>query len=231
MSIEKKFHKLIQSHGKEERDAILADIYARMPELAPKSKPAKKFAKRNMWFAIGTPVAAALCLAVVLPCVLIDDKPQTGFPNASYKYAQGTDYSIKNHDAVTINGYNAQYGTDIKMFDFYAYAENVVTVNFVHNKTSEVLGIQEEIIPDGANEKITLAATKQNVYLDSLENAFVNCTETYKINTVEVNWACATDLKEKLLGVFEDSGYRYYITLEWNNDENRLFELVAELLD
>lgn len=53
MSIEKKFHKLIQSHGREERDAILADIYARMPELAPKSKPAKKFAKRNMWFAIG----------------------------------------------------------------------------------------------------------------------------------------------------------------------------------
>lgn len=231
MSIEKKFHKLIQSHGREERDAILADIYARMPELAPKSKPAKKFAKRNMWFAIGTPVAAALCLAVVLPCVLIDDKPQTGFPNASYKYAQGTDYSIKNHDAVTINNYNAQYGTDIKMFDLYAYAENVVTVNFVHNKTSEVLGIQEEIIPDGATEKITLAATKQNVYLDSLENAFASCSSLYSIGNTEIKWNNDGNVLEELRGVFEYAGYRYYITLEWNNDENRLFELVAELLD
>ncbi len=229
MSIEDKFHKLIQTHGQKERDSILKDIYAQMPELAPKSKPVKKRMSLRQKLFISMPiVAVGVCAAIVLPCVLIDNNPQTSIPT-TYKYVLGVDYETKTENASTIKEYNEKQGAELLYFDWYEAVEEIITVNYVRKNAKEVLSIKENAITLNGEESITLAVVKNNFELD-VYSGYSVCSGTHNIGEVTVKWYSATN-NNNAMGFFEHNGYRYYITLEWSADENRLFELVNELLN
>ena len=159
MSIEDKFHKLIQTHGQKERDSILKDIYAQMPELAPKSKPVKKRMSLRQKLFISMPiVAVGVCAAVVLPCVLIDKNPQTNI-TPTYNYAQGIDFETKTEGALSIKEYNDRNGTNVLFFDWYDMADELVVNNFV-SKADNILGIEERAVLFNGEEYITISTMK-----------------------------------------------------------------------
>ncbi len=225
MSIEKKFHKLIQSHGREERDAILADIYARMPELAPKSKPAKKFAKRNMWFAIGAPVAAALCLAVILPCVLNDRKPQNIIPLPTFRFVSSDNYVTSS--GTSIKEYGESNNISFDYFDWYAHSELDVTTIYTQKSDNSFLGISEVLLNTQTSEELQLFIADAKIVVDVMKPIVEACVNV-KSDDRSIRWGITSFDTH---GMYEKDDYIYFITLIGVKNENRLFELVAELLD
>ena len=96
------------------------------------------------------------------------------------------------------------------------------------NSDDEVLGLSEDIYLPQSDELVHLSITKTNIYLSVFDINFKSCDKDYAVDNHTVKWAVN---EYDALCIFEDTGYRYFIRIEQGQDENRLFELVTELLE
>ena len=225
MNEEKKLHKLIQSRGAENSEKILDEIKAACPQYFDEPKiESKKSAKKKtlaVCFSVG---AVAVSLAIILPIALHKEESPADNPN---RYATAEDYNVVEYEQ-TIKQYAQANNLNVLYFDWYDNADLCQTWSYLENNTQEVLGLKENIVDGESGESVVLQFTDSNTYIDILEEWNGRCVNEYTINTILLKWAL-NDMN--LNGIFEYDGYRYYVTLEMNTDENRLFELVGSLIE
>lgn len=224
MSEEKKFRKLIQNHDVENRDKILNELKAACPQYFAAEKPEKRKSSKRKIAAIFLPVGAiAACLAITLPIVL----PKKSEPQSNIRTFSAHDYSIIDYEQ-NIKEYAQANKKDILYLDWYDTADFCETKCYQENGTHAVLSLRESIVNSNTGESIELQFTESNVYIDVLNIILDNCTYQHITDSVTIKWTIS-DIN--LNGVFEYGDYRYFVTLERNTDENRLFELVESLIN
>lgn len=224
MSEEKKFRKLIQNHDVENRDKILNELKAACPQYFAAEKTEKRKSSKRKFMAVFLPVGAvAACLAITLPIVL----PKKSEPQSNIRTFSSHDYSIKAYDQ-NIKEYAQANNKNILYFDWYYNADYCTTDCYEKNDTKEVLGLNENIVNGNTGESVIFQFTKTNIYIDVLNIIIDNCTYQHITDSVTIKWTIS-DIN--LNGVFEYGDYRYFVTLERNTDENRLFELVESLIN
>ena len=224
MSEEKKFRKLIQNHDVENRDKILNELKAACPQYFAAEKTEKRKSSKRKFMAVFLPVGAvAACLAITLPIVL----PKKNEPESNIRTFSSHDYSIKEYNQ-NIKEYAQANNKNILYFDWYDSSDYYKTECYEENKTKEVLSLKEYIVHGDTGEAVELQFTDINTIIDVLEDLETHCIYEYVSNTVQIKWA-VDDIS--LNGVFEYGDYRYFVTLERNTDENRLFELVESLIN
>ena len=224
MSEEKKFRKLIQNHDVENRDKILNELKAACPQYFDAEKMEKRKSSKRKFMAVFLPVGAvAACLAITLPIVL----PKKNEPQSNIRTFSSHEYSIKAYDQ-NIKEYAQANSKNILYFDWYDNADNCTTDCYSENGTQAVLGLKEYVVNGNTGEAVEIQFTDISIYIDVLNEISDICKNEYVVNSVVLKWV-VDDIN--LNGVFEYGDYRYFVTLERNTDENRLFELVESLIN
>lgn len=235
MREERKLNKAIKQDGIDTQSKVLEELKRRYPQYFEQStKPAPKRKRRVA--VISALAAAAVCAAIVVPCAVLlpnsNNSPVSSNSSNSGetedRYCTQDEYSAVDNVDYTIGEYRANNGLNFLYFDWYETCEDCITGSYISNSDNEVLCIKEKAYLPETDEMVQLSITKANVYL-SVHDSFINdCNNEQFVNNHAVKWG----VNELNAGcIFEDDGYRYFIQIELGQDENRLFELVAELLE
>lgn len=224
MREEDKLYKAIKQDGIDTQSEILEELKRRYPQYVEQSNSQNVSVGKRKIAIISALATVAVCLAIVLPCVLLLPNHDDG---DNIRYCAQGEYE-KSSVQYTIGEYREQSGLKFLYFDWYEQGEDCSTSFYISNSGDEVLCWEESIYLIQSNEFVQLSITKDNVYLSAFDFNIKSCDEEHVVDNHTVKWAVIGDVA---LSIFEDNGYRYFIQIEEGQDENRLFELVAELLE
>lgn len=224
MRDERKLNKIIQEQDSENRELILQRLHQNHPELD--AEPQKKkgaFSWQRLVLA-----ACACCLlicAVVIPSVYFTKGGKVTGPTE--RYCSISEYEAKEFDS-NIKQYCQSANKSILYFDWYDKAYSCRTRHYIELATNETLGVYETIAIEEPEYTVSIKAVEKNIRLEGLNNEISMCSFEYKVNNVALKW---TNLNDHLTSTFEYGDYRYIVTLFYEQDENKLFDLIAELLE
>ena len=229
MREEHKLNKAIKQNGVKTQSEILDELKYRYPQYVEQSGKSRVNVKKRKTAVIFAFAAAAVCAAIVVPCaVLLSNKNNDNNDGNEDRYCGIDDYRILYDVDYTIEEYREDNNRNFLYFDWYEFGEDCNTVSYISNSDNEVLCLEEDIYLPQTDEFVQLSITKANVYLSAFEPRFESCNKEYTVYNHMIKWSIN---KDRVLCIFEDSGYRYFIQIKFGQDENRLFELVAELLE
>lgn len=230
MREERKLNKAIQKDGVDTQSGILDELKRRYPQYVAQAEPKPEPNKRRRMVAISSFAAVAASVAVIVPCaVLLPNRDNGGGDGdaGNIRYCAQGEYS-RNDVEYTIGEYRENNNSNFLYFDWYEYGEDCSTVCYVSNSDNEVLCLEEQVYLPESDEFVQLSITKSNIYLSEFDLTITNCQSEHTVDNHTIKW---TTNARGAVCVFEDNGYRYFIQIKEGQDENRLFELVAELLD
>ncbi len=229
MRVEKKLNKAIKQDGIDTQSEILEELKRRYPQYVKQSDKKQAPVKKRRFAFISAIAAAAVCVAVIVPCVVLLPRNNGGGIGGkeNIRYCTQGEYD-KGNVEYTIGEYRETNNLNFLYFDWYEFGEDFRTFCYTSNSDNEVLGLEEQTYLPQSDEFVQLSITKTNVYLDVLDLIIGKCQNEDYVDNHKVAWSVAG---EYATCIFENSGYRYFIQIEQGKDENRLFELVAELLD
>lgn len=233
MRRERKLNKIIQKQNAERREKLLNAMIAEDPSLAPKrddTATRKKSVKRRL--TIFLPIAAvATSLAIVLPCVLIDehrvDQQYGGV------WGDSDNYYFNGFNG-TLKEYNDKYGTDYKYFDWYDHSIQDTGVGlYIEKAANNIAAVREEQFLEDKIEIVNLMIVSDDKLAENFLYEYIAISDNqytgdgytvhygdYKVGTHYQSFGYA----------FYD-GYRYCIRLRNKADSNRLIELFVELFE
>lgn len=224
MRDERKLNKIIQEQDSENRELILQRLHQAHPELD--AEPQKKkgaFSWQRLVLA-----ACACCLlicAVVIPSVYFTKGGKVTEPIE--RYCSLSEYEAKEFDS-NIKQYCQSANKSILYFDWYDKAYSCMTMHYVELATNETLGVYETIAIEEPEYTVSIKAVEKNIRLEGLNDEISMCSFEYKVNNVALKW---TNINDNVTSTFEYGDYRYIVTLFYEQDENKLFDLIAELLE
>ena len=224
---ERKLNKAIKQDGIDTQSGILDELKRRYPQYAEQSVNKQAPVRKKRVAVIFALAAAAACLAIVVPCAVLLPNNNNGNGGDVDRYCGIDEFGMCCVD-YTIGEYRENKNRDFLCFDWYELGEDCNTVCYISNSDNEVLCLEENIYLPQSDEFVQLSITKSNVYLSIFDETFNLCKSKQSVNNHIVKWF--SDEVEGLC-IFEEGGYRYFIRLEQGKDENRLFELVTELLE
>ncbi|MDE6618665.1 MAG: hypothetical protein K2K13_06545 [Clostridiales bacterium] len=229
MREEDKINKAIKQNGIDTKSEILEELKRRYPQYVEQSD--KKHSARKRKFAFISAIATiVVCVAVIVPCAVLLPNRNNGTDNGgkeNIRYCKQDEYE-KRYVQYTIGEYRENNNRYFLYFDWYEFGEEFSTVCYISKADNEVLGLQEQAYLPQSDEVVQLSITKSNIYLSEFDVTILDCKNEQLIDNHKVIWSIS--VKEATC-IFEDNGYRYFIQIEQGQDENRLFELVAELLE
>lgn len=230
MREESKLNKLIKQYGIDTQSEILDELKRRYPQSVGQCEKKQASVKKRRFAFIYAIAAVAACVAIVVPCAVLLPNKNDSSDNSSKvndRYCTQDEYSMGYVD-YTIGEYRENNKRYFLYFDWYEFGEGRETVCYTSNVDNEVLCLEERVYLPEKDEFVQLSITKTNVYMDFLDSVFAYCNIEQDVSNHSVKWA----IKEaNAFCIVEDDGYRYFIQIVQGEDEKRLFELVAELLE
>ena len=226
MRQERKLEKALQRDGEQAQSDILDELKRRYPQYTKQADSKQATVKKRRIAVFSSLAAVAACLAIILPCsIILPNRYPSNGGNQNY-YCSFENYESKISE-YTLCEYSAKNGSVILYFDWYENVEGLNTVDYVRKVDSEALGVQESAYNPETDEFITLSVTKSNIYLGGFDLDIQNCKNEQVLSNCLVKWHINIDYS---ICIFEHNGYRYFIKIDGGQDENRLFELVEDLL-
>ncbi|MDE6201032.1 MAG: hypothetical protein K2M47_04045 [Clostridiales bacterium] len=230
MREEQKLNKAIKQDGIDTQSDILDELKRRYPQYVAQSEKKQITAKKRKFAFFSAIAAAVVCVAVIVPCVVLLPNRDNGAGNGGkedVRYCTQAEYE-KRYADYTIGEYRTSNNRDFLYFDWYEFGEDFSTICYINKSDEEVLGLEEQAYLPQSSEVVQLSITKANVYLSIFDSTIEYCNMERNVSNHLVKWSI--NAKEATC-IFEDNGYRYFIQIAQGQDENRLFELVAELLE
>lgn len=226
MREEQKINKALERDGINTQSEILDELKRRYPQYVKQSETKREPNKKRRVAVIATLAAVAASVAIIVPCALL--LPNKGDDGKNDYYCAQGEYS-EGACEYTLREYSENYcGGNILYFDWYDVAEDLITTCYIRNNDKEVLCVEECGYLVDSDELIYLSVTKSNVYLSMFDAKINECKKKQSVDDHTVKWNLNGN---EVACIFEDSGYRYFIRIPQGQDENRLFELVTELLE
>lgn len=230
MREERKLNKAIKQNGIDTQSGILEELKRRYPQYVEQSDKKRTTARKRKFAFISAIAAAAVCVAIIVPCVALLPNSNNGIGNdgkENIRYCKQNEYE-KIEVQYTIGEYRNNHNLSFLYFDWYESGEDFNTYCYKSNADNEILCLEEQAFLPEKGEAVQLSITKSNIYLSAHDAIITNCKNEQLVNNHAVKWSVN---KEAVTCIFEENGYRYFIQIEQGQDENKLFELVAELLE
>ncbi|MDE7107115.1 MAG: hypothetical protein K2O39_02210 [Clostridiales bacterium] len=230
MREEHKLNKAIKQDGIETQSEILEELKRRYPQYVEQSDKKQDSVKKRRFAFISAIATVAVCIAVIVPCAVLLPNRNNGTDNGgkeNIRYCKQDEYE-KSYVEYTIGEYRKTNNRKFLYFDWYEAGEDFNTSCYTSKVDNEVLCLEEQAYLPQPNIFVQYSITKSNVYLSAFDSTIEHCRMEQNISNHTVKW----DVNNSLAScIFEDNGYRYFIQIEQGQDENRLFELVTELLE
>lgn len=223
MDDRREFEKLAIKDGAEERGKLLEEIRRQcgMPTDERKSRTVS----RGKLAAVISACAVAVCLAIILPCVLLLKPDKSGVPTDKYC----VDADIHSTDSpYSLKEYNELYGTEFLYLDWYDGNAEYTTNIRVLASTGEKVALYEDYLNIGTRDRVQILVAKPSLHTESLDDFTYICSLPYKVGDTTVGWANGI---YDLYAVFTYGEYMYYVTLKDSVDQARFFEILDELIE
>lgn len=231
MREERKLNKAIQQDGIDTQSEILEELKRRYPQYVEQADKKQAPVRKRRFAFVSVIATAVVCIAVIVPCAVLLPNRNNGSDNGgndNIRYCTQSEYSILDGVEYTIGEYRENKNLNFLYFDWYELGEDRNTVCYVSNLDNEVLCLEENMYLTQLEEFVQLSITKSNVYLDVFDSTIASCTSERIVDNYTVKW----DINDSAaVCILEDREYRYFVQILQGQDENRLFELVAELLE
>lgn len=228
MHEEYKLNKEIKQDGVDTQSEILDELKRRYPQYVKQSGNKQAPAKKRRLAVISAIAAVVACVAIIVPCAVLlpdrDNGKNSGKDNI--RYCTQEEYE-KNYVEFTIGEYRETNNLNFLCFDWYGVGEDFSTSCYTSISDNEILCLAEQAYLPRSDEYVQLSITKANVYLSEFDSTISICINKQSVENHAVKWIVNG---QDAICIFEDNGYRYFIQIELGQDENRLFELVSELL-
>lgn len=230
MREENKLNKAIKQDGIDTQSEILEGLKRRYPQYVEQSDKKQVPTRKRRFAFISAIAAAAVCVAIIVPCAVLlpnrNNGAETGGKENIRYCAQG-EYE-QSPMQYTIGEYRKNNNLKFLYFDWYEFGEEFETVCYISNSDNEVLCLEEQVYLPEEGELVKLSITKANTYLSAFDFTLKSCNKEQLVYKHLVKWSVN---EEDAACIFVDNGYRYFIQILQGQDENRLFELVTELLE
>lgn len=227
MREEKKLKKAIMQDGIDTQADILEELKRRYPQYVRQSDSKQPRAAKRRVAVFSALAAVAVCAAIIVPCaVLLPNRSNNG-GNDNYRYCTQDEYS-KNRVEYTILEYRENNNLNFLYFDWYEFCEDRNTFCYTSKSDNEVLGLEEQVFLPELDKTVQLSITKANIYLSAFAITIDNCKTHQIIQNHTISWNIDS---QDAFCIFEDGGYRYFIQILQEQDENMLFDLVDKLLE
>lgn len=231
MREEKKLNKAIKQDGINTQSEILEELKRRYPQYVEQSDKKQASARKRKFAFISAIAVAAVCVAVIVPCAVLLPNRNSGTDNGgkeNFRYCTQDEYSFTENVGYTIGEYCANKNLNFLYFDWYEIGEECITSCYTSNLDNEVLCLEERVYLPENDEFVQLSVTRLNVYLSEFDSTIASCTSEQTVDNHRVKWNINDSVATC---IFEDNGYRYFIQVKPVQNENRLIELVTDLLD
>ena len=230
MREERKLNKAIKQDGIDTQSEILENLKRRYPQYVKQSDTKQTPVKKRRFAIISAIASVAVCAAIVVPCAVLLPNRNNGGDNGgkdNIRYCAQGEYE-KIEVQYTIGEYRENNDLSFLYFDWYKLGEDCKTFCYTSILDNELLCLAEQAYLPQSDEVVQLSITKSNVYLSEFDTTISNCDSEYTVENHTVKWSITG---AEAICIFEDKEYRYFIRIVQGSDENRLFELVAELLE
>lgn len=223
MREKRKFDKYFREQGEDRRLRALNTIKA---QNADALRPRVEMRARKTRLAYILPaVAAVACIAVLVPLSVIkinDDNEKTFSDSNSIQHTlDGFKGTLKEYADERNNG-------GLKYFDWYAYSATDGAFAYNYKETGEFFGITEEQYNINTREAVRLEIYDINAKTSELDRKTALCRSETSLGDYTVHYNNGINDAFCYTAAF---GYKYVVTLRESHDKERLFELVAELLE
>lgn len=230
MREERKLNKAIKQDGINTQSEILEELKRRYPQYVEQSDKKQAPARKRILAFISAIATVVVCVAIVVPCVVLLPNRNSGAGNGgkdNIRYCTQEEYE-KNDADYTIGEYRENHNLHFLYFDWYEVGEDFNTYCYTSNADNEILCLEEQTYLPQSNEFVQLSITRANVYLSEFDQPIKKCKNEHVYKNHLLKWSVNDTASTCIL---ENNGYRYFIQILQGQDENRLFELVAELLE
>lgn len=181
----------------------------------------KPFYKTYRFFAGISTAFVAVCLVIVLPIVLNNNKlPSERYCNANDCYEIRIDY--------TLNEYGERNNVPYLYVDWYEIADDVQTKLYVNKENQdELIYVRETLVNGETGSVAVLSITDLYTKVDILDSFWDECDNTNNINGINIHWH-SRNLKSK--AYFEYGNYRYFVELSYPLEEDSILELIEGMI-
>ena len=227
MSKDKYFRKLMKSKDDPVRDEIwenIKDKASAQPSAEYNSSDTlvahkNRLTKNNLIWIV---CAAILFVGIAVGSYYIfrnDDTPKS-------RYCTINEYSVKEAEQ-TIKDYVIENKKPLNYIDWYDDLEYVFVQHYILNSTNELICLNEEVIDSNGNF-CYLYITDNYTELDVLDQFATVCTEQITHNGYKLLYGVDSQIS---CVIIKDNGYKYYIKVEENLEQNFILSLVDKLLE
>ncbi len=216
---ERDIHRKVEEQNPEEKRALYEKLKVRLnlPDTQPQAKPGRM--KKSWIVSLATACVCVLCIAVVLPIVLINGSNRD-------RYCQIANCQEINLGS-TLKEYSEQNNKNLLYVHWYDIAEEVQTYRYVNiNDSTDVVLLKETIANGETGLILQLSITKINTHVQEYEFFYDVCTNEYTLKNVKIYWRTG----DQSLAMFEYQGYRYYLEIDEPNGGTLIKEIVKEML-
>ncbi len=223
---ERDVHDLIEQQDPEHKQELLDKIKVRIAEenIFPQTQqntehePVAAKKKNKLTLVIASVVTACLlCLAIVLPVTLTETKD---------RYCAAGDYQ-EEVLSYNIKEYASNNNKQLLYIDWYSIADEVTTtLNFNIKNHNDMIFVSEVLVNGETGEIVHLLITDNRTRVDVIEK-WSSCDTESKIGGITVR---IKELLDTHLAAFEYNGFRYYLQVDNASNQNRVAELVGQML-
>lgn len=214
---EKDIHNLIEQQNPEEKREMWEKIRSQLnlDDVQPAQAVAAKPKKWKWATAIALAVAVVVTLSIVLPITLKDD---------GVRYCDSTKYETAELGQ-TLAEYSASHNRDFLYVDWYDVAYLVIT-SYGYNKDdkNDIYYYSEQIISD---EIITVSITDNKTRVDIFDR-FLSGNDEFVVHNITVKY-CLPSF-DSTIAMFEYQNNIYYLEIEEGNAQDRLAEIITDML-
>lgn len=213
---EKDIHNLIEQEEAEAKQRIWARISPQLGLESTSKQPPVAKRKTWKWATLAIALVCIVTLSIVLPLTLKD---------SGSRYCDYDDYTTDSLGK-TLQEYFSEHNKSLLYVDWYGVAEEVKTsYGYMVGNKNDIVFFEEKFIAT-TGEELTFAVTDNKTQVDKYKFFYENCTEL-AVKNATVKFSSSRGYTN---ATFEYKGYIYYLRLKVDDGQERLTEIIEDML-
>ena len=216
---ERDIHNLIEQQETEKKQRIWEKVCAQV-DMTP-TQPVKMVSRKKpvKWALIAMAIVCVVTLSIVLPLTLTDNEPSVRFCDVTQYTVEELSKPLKEY--IAENNYKFLY------VDWYENADEVITkCGYNKSDRNDIFFFTENLINGETGESLSFSVTDNKTRVDAFEK-YYDGFQVINVQGIEVNY-----IGERLRSraTFEYNNYNYYLEIDVGEAQERLTEIIQDML-
>lgn len=227
MSLERKFHKLIEKQNQQEKEQKWQELQTALefvPTEETNSSGNTKVLFKSKARALICGIALFLLILAIITTVLVCQNLNK--KKLSIRYCTSDEYSVSEIDT-TLKEYASSIKKNLLYFDWYDEDSIILEEVLKLDETDEIICFHEMLVDVNTGYEVSLRVVDRAIDIDMLALFETMCEQTLQEHGIDVKWGGSGF---RSCAIFEYEGYKYYIEIANATAQDIALDYVSILL-